>query len=368
MKNLYIITTLIIGLAIVFTSCQKVEKDPVFYASQSVAAKITTPETGIALTFLLADSANPFLVNWTAASYNVSDGVAIPVPTYSLQMDYADNNFGTMIELYNTQDLAFETITYKLNSTLLTFGIPGDSTAAIELRIISGISEVSNISDTSEIINMTVTPFTPPAPPPPSETPRLWVPGDYQGWNPGAAPNVWSVENDGKYTGYIYYPEGGTYEFKFTSAPDWDHTNFGAGEGEGVLITGNDAGNLTVPDFGGYVLSCDTIGLTWSYEIQNWGVIGSGILSGDWSVDEDLVYDATNNVLTVTMDVTESQDGDLRFKFRANDDWDVNLGQGAEGNQLAPGGPDILMPEGAGNYTFILDMNQEIPTYEFYKN
>ncbi|MBC8319997.1 MAG: SusE domain-containing protein [Bacteroidetes bacterium] len=368
MKKINLITTLIIGLVIFLGSCQKEETEPIMNIDLSVAAAITNPETGSVTVLTLADSAYPLLVNWTAATYSVSGGATLPLPTYSLQMAYADSNFDTYKELYNTQELVYETNVYKLNTILLQFGVPGDSTANIEFRVISGISNASYTNDTSAVIRATVTTFKS-AEPPPVETPRLWVPGDYQGWNPAAAPNVWSPLNDGKYTGYVYYPEGGTYQFKFTSAPDWNHTNFGFG-GEGLLNTDNGASNLSVPDFGGYILTCDTIALTWSYVVQNWGVIGSGILNGDWTEDVDLDYDMDNHVLTITIDVIEPPDAsELRFKFRANDTWDINLGQGAAGtNELAPGGPDIPMPEGPGNYTFILDMSNPIPTYEFIKN
>ena len=369
MKKINLIFTLIIGLAIILGSCEKEEKDPVMNIDQSVAASITAPANGAAIILTLADSANSFTVNWLDATYSISGGVVVPSPTYSLQMAFADSNFAGAKELFNTKDLTFETIVYSFNNSLILFGIPGDSTANIELRVISGISDALYSNDTSEVISLTVTPFEPPTPPP-AETPRLWVPGDYQGWNPAEAPNIWSLENNGIYTGYVYYPEGGTYEFKFTSAPDWDHTNFGNG-GDFVLDTDAGAGNLIVPDFGGYVLTCDTIALTWAYEVQNWGVIGSGILNGDWSEDVVLEFTGDYQVLSVTIDVTESQDaGELRFKFRANDGWDTDLGltDPEDGNKLSYGGLDIPMPEGAGNYTFILDLSQPIPTYSLIKN
>jgi len=57
--------------------------------------------------------------------------------------------------------------------------------------------------------------------------PSLWVPGDYQGWNPASAPKVSSKFGNGNYEGYVNIPSGGTYAFKFTSDPDWNHTNYG---------------------------------------------------------------------------------------------------------------------------------------------
>lgn len=369
MKKINIILTLIISLAIFLGSCKKESKDPKMNINSSAAASITSPANGADVILLEADSANPINFEWSAAKYSVSDGALLPAPTYSLLLVLEDTvDFEK--ELYNTKDLTYGTIVYDLNNVLLQLGIPADSTRNIKLRVESVIPGATYTNLISEVITVKYTTFKTADPPPPPDDPKLYVPGDYQGWSPADAPNVWSPDNDGIYSGYVYFPEGGTYEFKFTSAPDWEHTNFGAGASPGTLDTDDGAGNLSVPDFGGYVLTCDTNALTWSFEVQNWGVIGSGILNGDWSEDVDLEYDLANNVLTITIDVTEPQDGgELRFKYRANDGWDINLGQGAEGtNELAQGGPDIPMPDGAGNYTFILDMSQPIPTYEFYKN
>jgi len=361
MKKINIIFTLIIGLALAFGSCQKVETDPTMNINQSVAAAITNPVNGSSHTLLLADSANPFIVNWSAATYSVSGGAAISAPTYSLQMAYADSNFSTIKELYNTKELVFETNIYNFNSTLLLFGVEGDSTASIQMRVVSGISEAPYTNDTSDVITLSVTTFAPPTPPPPVDDARLWVPGDYQGWNPGGAPNVWSPLNDGIFTGYVYYPEGGSYEFKFTSAPDWDHTNYGAGAEEGLLDTDGSAGNLIVPDFGNYYLTCDTINLTWANEIRTFTLIGS---FNGWAGDKPLTWDATNQMFTITMDF----DAATEFKWRVNADWTVNLGEaGAGDNTLSQDGANIIVEE-AGNYTVNLFLGTQIPTYELIKN
>jgi hypothetical protein len=369
MKKINLIFTLILGLAILLGSCKKESKDPKMDINQSVLPTITAPTIGTDKILLEADSANPIKFEWTAAAYSVSDGALLPAPTYSLLMVLKDT-LDYEKELHNTKGLTFETIVYELNTALIGLGVPADSTRNIELKVESVIPGASYTLGVSEVITVTFTTFGTDEPPPPPEEAKLWVPGDYQGWAPADAPNVWSLEDSGIYTGFIYYPEGGTYEFKFTNAPDWNHSNFGAGEGEGILATDDEAGNLIIPEFGGYVLTCDTIALTWSYLAQNWGVIGSGVLNGDWTEDVDLDYDMANNILTITIDVIEPPDAsELRFKFRANDAWDINLGQVEDGsNELSYGGADIMMPEGPGNYTFVLDMSQPTPTYEFHKN
>jgi hypothetical protein len=371
MKKITLIFLFLMGLGILFNSCKKDTKDPVLNISKSAPALITGPEEGSAFVLTNEDSANMINYTWNAATYSVSDGAQLPLPSYSLQIDIADSNFAHAKELQSSNETSFGIIVYDMNTKLLQLGVEPDSTANIAIRVVSGISGAEYTNDTSKIVIASFTTYAKATPPPPAETPRLWIPGDYQGWNPGGAPNAWSVDNDGVYTGFVYFPEGGTYEFKFTSAPDWNHTNFGAGSSLGLLDTDPGAANLSVPDFGFYKLICDTLNLSWEYEAQNWGVIGSGILNGDWSEDVNLEWDAVNAVLSVTIDVTESQDGgDLRFKFRANDGWDINLGlmNPEDGKKLSYSGPDIPMPDGAGNYTFILDMSQEVPTYDLIKN
>ncbi len=372
-KNLSILI-IFFAVAIVFSGCKKDDKEPVLDTTATVNPGWVTAPAPDTYYLLVQDSVDVVLttLTWTEVIYPLPD---IPYPLYTLQLllassDSGESSWDDPIELMTLPETT-QSVTYgEINRAIIKeigSEFPADTIISAGFRIKANVNanDVSSIIDAfTEIAPFTVSPFTAAL-----GAPSLYVPGDYQGWDPASAPQVWSPEDDGEYSGYVYYPEGGTYEFKFTSAPDWDHTNFGAGEGEGVLATDDEAGNLMVPDFGGYVITCDTNALTWSYEAQNWGVIGSGVLAGDWSEDVDLEYDASNHTLTVTIDVIAPPDqSELRFKFRANDGWTVNLGQGDGENELSQDGPDIPMPEGPGNYTFILDMGNVIPTYEFYKN
>jgi len=86
-----------------------------------------------------------------------------------------------------------------------------------------------------------------------------------------------------------------------------------------------------------------------------------------------MTYDADNKVWTITLDLSAGVDPDeteknLRFKFRANDAWDLNLGAGEEDNSLSFGGGDFDVPE-TGNYTITLDLsNPRMYTYSLTKN
>lgn len=189
----------------------------------------------------------------------------------------------------------------------------------------------------------------------------LYVPGAYQGWKPDLAPVIASTKGDGKYEGFIYFT-GDDYEFKFTSAPDWNHTNFGYG-GDGVFDTDPTAGNLSVPDSGCYRMNVDTIALTWKYTKTDWGIIGSAIPPYDSSEDVDMKWDAVNNVFTITLDMKAGE-----FKFRANDAWTINFGDNNADGSLEQDGANIVLPED-GNYTVTLDLGHPPDyTYSFVKN
>lgn len=87
---------------------------------------------------------------------------------------------------------------------------------------------------------------------------RLYTPGDANGWNQGAS-QVLRTSDYANYSGYaILSPNG----FKFSSAPDWDHTNYGLTAEEGKLSVDPQAGNLVVPTKGLYYCNVNTAALT----------------------------------------------------------------------------------------------------------
>ena len=162
---------------------------------------------------------------------------------------------------------------------------------------------------------------------------QLYVPGGHQGWNPASAPIVYSPSLDWKFDGYVYMAGGN--EFKFTSDPDWAHTNYGNG-GNGTLSTAGDAGNLTVSETGFYRLTADLSKEPYTYTATatNWGLIGSAT-AGGWDTSTPMTLNTATGEWTVTTSLTGGQE----FKFRANDGWDINLGGNV--NNLTYGGDNI---------------------------
>ena len=339
-------------------SCEKREATPVLDMSQAVPASITEPasEAQFILTQENADSIMTTF-KWSPVTYNLDN---LENTKYSLQIDLADSNFVNAVELVSTTETSFSITVGEMNNILIPMGLEPDKPATVELRVFSFLNTDTDVSNLySDKISLTITPYLGVI-----EYPKLWVPGEYQGWNPAEAPNIYDFDNDGVFTGYIYFPEGGTYEFKFTSAPDWSHINYGAGAEEGQLDTDGGAPNLTVPRPGGYYVNVDVNNLTWTSELQSCGVIGEWL---GWSEDIDMLWDADNQYLWVTVEDIPAAENQ-RFKFRANDSWDINLGANdPDDGTLVPNGADIPIPDG-GTLTFILRFTTPLPTYEVHKN
>jgi len=354
MKKITLILITIISLAFLY-SCEKQLKDPVLDMDKAVAPTLVAPENASEFILLEENADSVFATfEWTAATYDLSD---IESVKYIIYMDLVDSSFMKMKEIGSTSETSFSITVAEMNSKLLSLGVEVEVLSSFEFKVYAYVNNETTYSDLySTVFTFNATPYEASGG---IEYPKLWVPGDYQGWAPADAPVIKSFNDDGIYTGYLYFPEGGTFEFKFTSDPDWDHTNYGF-EAEGTLSIDAGAGNLTVPGPGGYQVVVDINNLTWSYTAESWGVIGEFT---SWADDIDMEWDAANNYLTLTYDVPDLPDN--RFKFRANDAWDINLGANDPPDGfLSPGGTDIPIPA-PGVYTFNLILDGPLPTYEF---
>ena len=154
--------------------------------------------------------------------------------------------------------------------------------------------------------------------------PMLAVPGAYQGWSPENAPLIAaSAADKTDFEGFIYMTAG---EFKFVEANDdgayaWGNTDWGQSKSEatGILDDGDEK-NVEVSTDGLYFLQVDTTAGTYSATLVNFGVIGEATPTG-WDSDTKMSYDATNNVMSLDINLTNGKE----YKIRANDDWNLNF-------------------------------------------
>lgn len=183
----------------------------------------------------------------------------------------------------------------------------------------------------------------------------LYVPGSHPGgwdFNTGTIPTLYSRNLNFKYDGFIYFPEEKT-EFKFTAGAGWDTGEYGDG-GAGTLVTSG-GGNIVVEGSGFYQINVDLSGAPYTYTTVKtvWGLIGSAT-AGGWDTDTEMVFDPETGIWSITTDLVAGE-----FKFRANNDWDFNLGGNI--NNLNYDGDNI--PIEAGNYTITMDLSNS----ELYK-
>jgi starch-binding outer membrane protein SusE/F len=146
-------------------------------------------------------------------------------------------------------------------------------------------------------------------------------------------------------------------EFKFRANNSWD-INYGSSSKDEKLNPGGD--NIPVAVAGDYYVILDfSKPFEYTYSANRWGVIGSAT-PGGWDSDTDMTWDAATKSMKVTLDLKA---GDI--KFRANDDWAINLG-GTPAN-LTQGGDNIAVAQ-AGNYTINLYLTATGGTYTIVKN
>jgi len=188
----------------------------------------------------------------------------------------------------------------------------------------------------------------------------LYVPGAYQGWLPASAPTIapFSTTYSYVFEGYVYFSPPGLNYFKYTNAPDWNHTNYGDG-GNGTMSTNGLAAGLSVPDSGYYELTANLKDQTWTATKTVWGIIGDAT-PGGWSNDTWMTYNPATQVWTVTLNLSNAGS----FKFRANGQWVIDFGVDNSGNLAYSDNPIVYNPNTnnlsvstSGNYTVTLDLH-----------
>ena len=349
MKKIFFVIAAL-AILVVWTACEKEEEKVTLDLSQSVAPVLADPGTIV----LSEETASELITfQWSSASYALDN---LPDITYRLEFKPAGGS--QIFVLTETDLLTFSLTQNALNARLVNAGFETGEEAEFHFMVHSFIRvEANGTKLTSAPRAVALTPFEASV----IETAMLWVPGAYQGWSPATAPNVFSPTDNNIYNGYVHFPEGTTsLEFKFTSAPNWDNTNYGFA-GPGLLDTDPGAGNLSVTAVGTWYMTVNTDELTWSTEARNFALIGT---FNNWAADEPLTWDNDNKVFTVTRDFVA---GD-KFKWRANGGWAINYGANdPDDGTLVQDGKDIELTE-AGNYTIILNLYTEVPTYEIIKN
>ena len=146
----------------------------------------------------------------------------------------------------------------------------------------------------------------------------IYVPGNHQGWSPATAPALRSANKDGVYTGFVNFNG----DFKFTQVRDWAG-EYNSGHFETYadgFAASTDGSNITAPA-GYYYVTANVPEKKLDAVKVVWGVIGDAT-TGGWDTDQDMAWDDAKKCWTAEVALTAAGG----WKFRANDDWAINLG------------------------------------------
>ena len=177
---------------------------------------------------------------------------------------------------------------------------------------------------------------------------KVWVIGDYCGWDHGKTQFLFDYTSSGTtFTGIVDFADKAANGFKLTGVAGWDDTcNWGlednsTAEAEATslqLITGGGSQDIKcyAKRFYGFEFDNGTLVLKKTWGANQIGVIG---LNGDWDNDIVMEYNPVWTRFYVDIEAT----ADTEMKFRADAGWDLNWGV-----DCVNGGDNI--PVAAGKY------------------
>ena len=370
MKNNIIsfLTKTILPIALLFIafSCENEDDGPEF--------TVIPPSEDVAFTNSFLDD---YLLSAQTSS-NIAERLLWNTPSFGAQTSVSFTVEGSSTNLFAATDPGYFSSgaltenNYAVSvANLLTIAdaldLDGDPTSGKEssgmafLRVTASVGDATDsngssvVSEPQEIkITMVETEGEAPAP-------MLAVPGQYQGWNPKGAPLLAaSAAGQTDFEGFIYMDidEADNQGFKFVEGVDgvydWGNPDWGKSD-DGILVVDGES-NITVDEDGLYYLQADTGAGTYSTTLMSLGLIGSATPTG-WDSDTDFVYDATNNVLTLDINLINGE----KYKVRANNGWDIGFpgqfGPDSDGDGFLDTKDGDFTHEGdTGNYRVTLDV------------
>ena len=363
----------LINLTLIAMACLAVacHKDATLTKLQPVAFTGALTSTTTSVDITAADTAsNVITFNWPAVVYPYKSHV-----TYTLQVDLPTDTIGAA-PWANAQSVTIGsdvlTKTFKgsdFNTLALKVGIGANDTGKVVVRI----QAYQDRDAYSKPITINVITFAPPVIVPPFNAgyPILYLPGDYQGWLPNAiVPSVFgtaaaptagvypAAASTNIYEGYIYEPAGGTYQFKFTNAPDWNHITYGD-SGTPGLLSPTATANLTLPGPGLYEVSANPVTLAWTYTLTTWAIIGDATPVGSFNSETEMTFVPSQMAYTIKINMVTTGS----FKFRANNAWNIDFGVNATTNRIQYADNPIFGSNPINNITVPTNGNYTITLY-----
>ena len=330
--NIFLVTLLSLG----FWSCE--DEQDLLFTTPPAAFEMITPDAGTAVVLTPELGTNPALtVTWEDADYGTPTAV-----TYTVEIAETGTDFENLIEAATTNGTTITWSVLELNGAAVAAGLTPFEEGGLDIRIRANTGTTDSQPTYSDVRTVLVTTFS-------TESPKLAVPGNHQGWNPPTAPRIAaSAYGATDYEGYIWLDGG----HKFV-APDaagnfnWGNTDWGwDGSTVGVLVVDGEQ-DLNAPA-GYYRVRANTTTLTYDEVLTTWGIIGAATPNG-WDSSTQLTYNSTTQKWEGIVVMTAGE-----FKFRANNDWAINFGGPVDA--MTYDGPNLSV-DAAGTYLVQLDLS-----------
>ncbi len=362
MKTILHLQKLLAAALVILTlpACQKevAVKADALAATQPVnAVQVNGLQINTACLKLLQGNANnPALtVNWkTNAAPNDFQ------TAYVLEAAIAGAGFTDAVEVATTRaNTTIQLGTQDLNKQICKLVLPGTTqTIAIRIRAEWPVGKTINAAYTDPVA-VDITTYNDYIDYPD----YIRIPGNFANWKMNIAPKIVATRANGVYEGVlnfnIPYPQ-----FLVVKGDDWNELNTFTNIGNGKFGFGGDIFG-TGQGAGFYMVRVNTNTNQWTANrINTWGIHGTAV--GTAAKDPQMVYDAVNDVYTITVALQKGN-----FRFRANDNDAITLGNTALNGYTIPdaaGNDFVIDKEGiyqvkldtkyAGNYACTVVRNQ----------
>jgi len=178
--------------------------------------------------------------------------------------------------------------------------------------------------------------------------PVIYVPGEYQNWDPTNTETVIrSRQGGGVFEGFFNFRTGT--EIKFTPRPNFN-SSFGDDNGDGILEP--NGGNIAIDQAGFYRITVNVNDFTYQIEPISWGLIGTATNQVDTT---ELTYNILEEYWEFTGNLVA---GDLQFVSSID-----ASPFGDDGATLLEASGQAINIEADGNYTIRLFLNRPDATF-----
>lgn len=347
---------------LLFASCESDLETATYNSDTAKPAELSALKDAYTLNNKKAD-AEAIAFKWTHPELGFRNAAKS-----SLEMDVDGKDFANKVVLASsTTDSTYSITNNELNSKILglleTYEL-GLEPVKIAFRLSTSISDaVAPLI--SNVVTTTITPYSGDV-----EYPKVWVIGDYCGWNFANSQYLFSFDNSTTYQGVVDFGEKAANGFKINGVGNWNDATQNWGT-DGKTEPKAEAANITLWADGGsgniqcyskrfYHFTFDTQSavLKNDFGFNVLGIIGDG--ANGWGDTDDIVMNFDPVKQRFYADAT-LKDG--KIKFRADHAWDINYGDSGTAGILAAGAGDITVT--AGNYRIYVNLNNPAKlTYE----